>query len=107
MMTETLSPIRLNCVSEANRLSLKQDPGTNRFEILDDKTGQTLGSILRDPASPHEVELYCGKGGFMAMISAPNGLLYFALPGSLVKLPDLELNLPGNRFASSPDKQPS
>lgn len=99
----TNQSIRINCVVEAERLQLKP-AGETRFEILDTKTNQCLGTVQQSATSHHQIELFFGKGGFMTMITSPKGARYFALPGSRIQLPDVELVLEGCAITSNPNK---
>ncbi|MEB3245426.1 MAG: nucleotidyltransferase family protein [Vampirovibrionales bacterium] len=52
-------------------------------------------STIQDPGY-YEIELFFGKGGFVASVrSIKQNLVYFLLPGSVLKLPNLELSVPG------------
>lgn len=101
----TNQSIRINNVAEAGRLALQALPNQpDGFEIMDTRTGQCLGTVSQATDHPHEVELFFGKGGFMAMITSPKGARYFALPGSRLSLPGLNLILEGCAITSNPDK---
>jgi NDP-sugar pyrophosphorylase family protein len=102
---ETLCPIHLNSMVNADRLSLKPTDTPHQLEILDTQTGNRLGLVQQQPGSEHQVELFFGKGGFMGMITSPHGARYFALPGSTVTLPNLSLSLQGCAIVSNPQKQ--
>jgi mannose-1-phosphate guanylyltransferase len=104
---ETVYPIRLNCVVEADRLSLQPTSQPHHFEIIDNKTNNCLGTIHQPPHSTHEVELFFGKGGFMGLITSPQGARYFALPGSSIEVQGTELSLAGCVLSSNPDKKQS
>jgi len=103
-MTETLCPIQVNCVVEPDRLTLKRASGQHEFEILDNKTGNCLGTVSQTPDSKHRVELFFGKGGFMGVIASEHGARYFALPGSSIRLNDVALTLEGCAIGSNPQK---
>lgn len=102
---ETLCPIHLNSLVEADRLSLKPTDTAHQYDIMDTKTGNCLGIIKQKPDSQHHVELFFGKGGFMGMITSPHGARYFSLPGSSVELDDLSISLQGCAITSNPQKQ--
>lgn len=102
---EAVCPIRLNSLIEPNRLSLSATPVENQYAIIDNKTGNRLGTIRQPVGSAHDVELFFGKGGFMGMITSPKGARYFALPGSTVQVQDTELVLEGCAISSNPHKQ--
>jgi NDP-sugar pyrophosphorylase family protein len=104
---EAVCPIQLNSLIEANRLSLIATTVDHQYDIIDNKTGNRLGSIRQPIGSAYEVELFFGKGGFMGMITSPNGARYFALPGSTVQVQDTELTLEGCAISSNPNKRAS
>jgi NDP-sugar pyrophosphorylase family protein len=104
---EATCPIRLNSIIDANRLHLKPLDGPTQYEIWDNQTQKRLGTVRQASDSTHEVELFFGKGGFMAMITSPKGLRYFALPGSSIEVQSVALTLEGNPITSNPDKKPS
>lgn len=101
----TNQSIRINSVVDADRLILQPSAGrSGSFEIMDTRSGQCLGTVTQAPGSAHEVELFFGKGGFMAMITSPQGAQYFALPGSSLSLPGLSLVLEGCAITTNPGK---
>lgn len=102
---ETLCSIHLNCVTEPGRLSLKANDANHEFDILDNKTGNCLGTVSQQPDSQHQVELFFGKGGFMGVVNSAHGARYFALPGSSIRLSDVSLSLEGCAITSNPQKQ--
>jgi mannose-1-phosphate guanylyltransferase len=106
MNMETTCPIHLNSVVEPNRLSLKPGHQPHAFEIYDAKTEACLGTIQQSPDCKHQVELFFGKGGFMAMVQSGKGARYFGLPGSSIQLKDVSIQLEGCVIQTNPHKAP-
>ena len=104
---ETVCPIRLNCVVEEGRLRLQPGNLPEQFEIIDTKSGNCLGAVRQPAGSTHQVELFFGKGGFMGLITSPQGARYFALPGSTVQVQGTELSLEGCALSANPTKKAS
>lgn len=104
-MAETASFIRVDSVIEAGRLHIQPADQESGFQILDTKTGDVLGTVHHTPNATHEVELFFGKGGFMATVSSPKGLRYFALPGSSVQVGDVSVVLEGDVLTANPQKK--
>ena len=106
MNVDVTSRIRLNCVTDADRFSLRpQQDG--HFELFDRDNGQVVGTLRHTGAAAHELEIYNGKGGTTAILTSPTGLKYFVLPGGHLKVQDIEIDLPGPQLAASPDRAPS
>lgn len=99
------SSVVLNNLIEPERLTLAAAGEPNCFEILDRNTGLRLGRLTQPEQASHQVELFWGKGGFMAMITSPHGARYFALPGSSVRVGETALVLEGTPITSNPAKQ--
>lgn len=104
--------IVLNSVIEPERLALipldeSVQAEVGQFEIRDQKTGNRLGSVYQPEDASHAVELFFGKGGFMGMITSPQGARYFALPGSTVSVGGTRLILEGCAITSNAGKKAS
>ncbi len=99
--------IILNSVIEPDRLSLLPTESPQQFEIIDNQTQHRLGLITQPDSATHTVELFFGKGGFMGMITSPQGARYFALPGSSIAVGGTRLVLEGCAITSNPAKQSS
>ena len=94
----------LNSVIEPERLVLLPTGKANEFDILDLKANVRLGTLIQPENASHEVELFWGKGGFMAVIRSPRGAIYFALPGASVRVGQTVLTLEGLPIVSNPEK---
>lgn len=106
-MMNALESCVLNTPIASNRLSLKPLERESHVEILDTQTGQSLGRLFRREDATHTVELFWGKGGFMGMVTSPQGGHYFALPGSSVSVGGVELSLAGQPITANSAKQSS
>lgn len=100
---ETVSTIRLHGVN-AHHLELKPGSQPHSWEIWNCHTHQPLGHVTQLPDSPCEVELFYGKGGFMAMLTTLGGLRYFALPGSQLRVLGTSLVLHGEPITGNPNR---
>lgn len=104
-MAEMACPVRLNCLVETDRLSL--NPSDGAYDIVDNKTCEVIGRVSQPIESRYQIELFHGKGGFTAIITSPNGLKYFALPGSNIQVGDVDLSLVGQPITPNPIKRKS
>lgn len=95
----------LNSLIEPNRMALVPADNLNQFEILDLQTGLRLGRLTQPAQASHQVELFWGKGGFMAMITSPLGARYFALPGSSISVGGTTLVLEGTPITGNPARK--
>jgi NDP-sugar pyrophosphorylase family protein len=96
---ETRFPVRIGDAPESARLSLVPAAQPGEWTILDSQGGQSLGVLYHSPGSACEVELFWGKGGFMAVVLSPQGVIYFALPGSDVEVAGARLHLNRQPYA--------
>lgn len=99
--------IVLNSLIEPDRLTLSSTDENHRFDITDRKTASRLGSVTQPENASHAVELFFGKGGFMGMVTSPQGARYFALPGSSVSVGGTRLILEGCAITSNVNKKAS
>ncbi len=90
-----VSGIHLNSLLGADRVVLEATDRPDTWTILDLTVSKTLGTVTHPADSVAQLELFVGKGGFMAMLSAPGGARYFALPGAKISLLGTTLTLIG------------
>jgi mannose-1-phosphate guanylyltransferase len=93
---ETTAPARLNVVSDSERIQLKPTGQNDEWLIIDNQTQEKLGLLTHPSDSPLEVELFWGKGGFMAVLLTPEEApIYFGLPGSNMRVFGTQVHLNG------------
>lgn len=78
---------------ESARLLLEPDARPNEWIIVDRQSERPLGVLRQCSNNTCHVELFWGKGGFMAVVLSPQDLIYFALPGSEVEVSGTSLHL--------------
>jgi NDP-sugar pyrophosphorylase family protein len=106
MLRQDTTSIRIHSALDANRFVQQTAPGQeDAVQLLDRNTKALVALIQQSPESAYAVELYEGKGGVTAIVSAPNGLRYFALPGAKISLPGLTLEMPGDPIRANPHTQ--
>lgn len=62
--------------------------------VYDRKSRATIATLSQKPSAVVKVHFLMAKGGFFAIVTA-GPLVYLALPGSQLQLPDTMLNMPG------------
>ena len=104
-MPDSAPCIRLEDAQDNDRLKLM--PAGQGFQLLDTQTGGVLGTLALDADASHEVSFFRGKGGLMATVHSPDGILYFALPGSHVQVGGVILTLSGETIRADAQKPPA
>jgi mannose-1-phosphate guanylyltransferase len=76
----------------------------NHFLILESASKKELGTVYLPNDTLYQLELFNGKGGFMAILTSPQGAKYFALPGSSLAVQGIQVTLHGEAITSNPSK---
>ncbi len=97
-----LRGVMLDSFSEPCDLAL-EPAGRDTVSIRRVSTGEVLGKVSRLPESASKVELYDGKGGFQAIVTGPQGTVYFGLPGSTIDVDGVNVELRGKPIPNSVD----
>lgn len=108
MPSKTFTAVTVNNAHQSQSIRLETESSTagkTHAVIYDDTQQKQIGTLTVPDDTPYGIELFGGKGGFMAMITAPTGMQYFALPGATVGVSGIELVLTGSPITSNAAKQ--
>lgn len=98
MTIDTLHSIQLTQPDGSpKRLELQlEDP---LVFVVNRQTGETVGQVWQtESATGGRLEVYEGKGGVMSVCHLENGLKLFGLPGSVIQVGDMKIELFGERI---------
>lgn len=105
MLRQDTTSIRIHSALGDNRFVQRPAAEQDTVRILDRSTEALVALVHQAPDSAYTLELYEGKGGVTAIVSDPQGLRYFALPGAKISLPGLTLEMPGETIRANPHTQ--
>jgi hypothetical protein len=103
-MTQNVTAVQSQRVTLSDRLLLEPSQSAAEWIIRDRETGDRVGQLNQPENSKVVVELFWGKGGFMAVLNTDetHGGVYFGLPGSEIEVGDTRLVLDGDQLLSGP-----
>lgn len=104
MIQPETQSIRLNSALQPASLGLRPNPEGKGLQLYRASDQTVLGTVQQETASPLQVEIYEGKGGLTAILTSPQGLKYFALPGADIEVSGTRIHLAGDPIEATPGK---